>query len=147
MKHFLKNLKNKPAAILLSGIMMLLLPSISHASGIDSSWVKYADSSGVSIYYDTTQCNGNNVIFINFSNNNSYDVKIEWQDSMKAFGRWVNSSKKGTKSITVPAGTLTSNSCGNIKDWQCAMFSQKYLTVPNPKITGYKITTLTITQQ
>ena len=61
----------KPAIALMFAIL-LLGSSRAKASGIDTNWVKVADTAGVAVYYQVTTCSGDNAVFINFSNSNSY---------------------------------------------------------------------------
>jgi hypothetical protein len=154
MKSFLQKTTAMAAtnykAIYLSifiGLLLVLAPAKSKAQTIDSSWVKYADSSGVVIYYEFTNCSGNNVAFVNFSNTNSYDVKIEWQDSIQTAGMWVNASKDSTKALILSNGATSAYDCSTTSAKQCIMFSKDWVSWPNPKITGYKIATLKITKQ
>ena len=154
MKNVVPNVKAasviKSKIVLLSvlaGLVFFFAPAKTHAQTIDSSWVKYADTSGVSVYYDTVQCSGTRMLFVNFYNKDSFDVKIQWQDSIKIEGMWIGIAPNGNKTLTVGKGSVTSFSCSATSNKDCAIKASDWFSVPNLKITDYKIAAITITKQ
>jgi len=132
---------------LLIFIMLLGSTSRSTASGIDSNWVKIADTAGVKVYYEITTCGTDSIssVFVNFYNSNSDSVKIDWEDMIKDMGLSINTSRNGTKEIVLSNGAVTGNDCSS-KDANCLIQAKDWMSVSKSTITDYKLTKLTITK-
>lgn len=65
---------------------------------------------GVEAFCDKTTCNGEDVVFIKFINNNDYKVRIEWQDAIRVNGVWYY-SKTTSKIFYLDAKSTTTGQC------------------------------------
>jgi len=144
-KGYLTNIP-KYAWVLVVVLLCCIAPK-AKASGIDSNWVKIADTAGVKVYYEITTCGTDSIssVFVNFYNSNSDSVKIDWEDMIKDMGLSINTSRSGTKEIVLANGAVTANDCSS-KDANCLIQAKDWMSVSKSTITDYKITKLTITK-
>ena len=68
---------------------------------------------GVEASFQLNKCGGTDVIYVRFTNHNSYPVKIEWYDAVFTQSlKWVNEERIAERrSLTLPANTDAKGEC------------------------------------
>ena len=85
-------------------------------------WILHSEVSSVKIYYQISACEGRNVVYLKFDNNNKRAVRITWKEVFST--KQVPEEKEGylgEKELTLAPGITAQNNCQQIQFKQCVI--------------------------
>jgi len=103
---------------ILSFLFFLPVTLLMAQSGFESSPVGLTtngrnEAYGVEVWYQLNKCNEEDVVFIKFSNHNSYKVTVEWSDAIFTKDLiWISNKKdNAVKTIVLKGNATVAGSC------------------------------------
>lgn len=111
--------------------IIIVLGSLAHGYAME--WTLHTSTSNVEFYYKIQECNGDKTVFLKITNNNDYEVEVNWKEVItdQTFGKDLEGFY-GEKQLIIPSGQTLQSDCANPEHLAC-------ITLPSEVAPTHKV--------